>query len=197
MDLADRQGMEAVTMRTLARALRVEAMSLYHHLENREALLDGMVEAVFAEFVPPRLDEPWKVAMRRRAVAARDALRRHPWAARLTLSRVATGPAALHYVDATLACLTAAGFSYAEADHAWSAIDHHIYGFVLQEASFPFRPEEYATQAARYLPLLAGQNLPHLEQLTRLVATGAHSGVSDFFFGLDLILDGLERKLRR
>src|SRR5262245_3400144 len=111
MALADRAGLEAVTMRRLAEELGVEAMSLYHHVPNKDAILDGMVDIVFAEIELPRMDLDWKTALRRRMTSMRDVLVRHPWALRILESRTSPGPATLAHHDAMLACLRAAGFS--------------------------------------------------------------------------------------
>ncbi len=192
MALADRDGIEALSMRRLAQSLGVEAMSLYNHVRNKEDALDGLVELVASEFARPQVGPAWKAEMRRRAVTAHDVLVRHPWASALIVSRVNVGPAMLSYVDATIGCLVSAGFDYAEADGAWNAINSHIYGFTLQELSFPFAEEECADQAAAFLPDMP-DDLPWLRGMAEAVATGRHDGRQDFSFGLELILEGLER----
>ncbi len=194
--LADKNGIESLSMRNLASELRVEAMSLYNHVANKEELLDGMVDSVLGEIELPAIDADWKAAMRRRATSAHAVLLRHPWASLLIVSRVNVGPAMLRYVDATLGCLIEAGFSYELADRAWNAIDSHVYGFTLQALSFPFDPSEYAGAAKKFLPLLTDQH-PYMRALTQRVVEGTHTGVQDFEFGLELILDGLERTLQR
>lgn len=193
--LADRDGLETVTMRSVAASLGVEAMSLYNHVANKEALLDAMVERVIGEFERPATDGDWKVEMRRRALSAHRVLLAHPWASLLILSRVNAGPAMLGYIDATIGCLRGAGFSWAMSDHAWNAIDNHVHGFTLQALNFPFEPDEYAAVAREYLPMVPPEEYPHLNGLTREVAAARHDGVQDFEFGLTLILDGLERRL--
>ena len=191
--LADKQGIEALSMRKLAHGLGVEAMSLYNHVGGKDDLLDGMVDLVASEIEVPVVGADWKVSMRTRATSAHEVLLRHPWATLLILSRVNIGPAMLRYVDATIGCLREAGFSYALVDHAWNALDNHIYGFTLQALNFPFEPEEYANAAAQFVSLVPADTHPHLHELTCLVMDGKHDGVSDFSFGLELILDGLER----
>lgn len=190
--LADREGIGAVTMRRLAQEVGVEAMSLYNHVRNKEDVLDGLVELVALEFALPSAGGDWKAEMRRRAISAHDALVRHPWATALIVGRVNTGPAMLAYVDATIGCLVTAGFDWAEADRAWNAIDSHVYGFTLQELNFPFEEEAYADEAAAYLPHLP-ESLPWLRGMAEEVASGRHDGRADFGFGLELVLDGLER----
>lgn len=191
--LADGYGIESLSMRKLARVLRVEAMSLYNHVADKEGLLDGMVDIVVSEIELPSIGADWKAAMRRRATSACRVLLRHPWAAMLVVSRINVGPAMLRYVDATIGCLREAGFSFKMADRAWNLIDSYTYGFTLQALNFPFDPSEYADAARRFLPLLSADQHPYMKALTQQVVDGAHDGVLDFAFGLDLILDGLEK----
>ncbi len=191
--LADAGGLDALTMRGLASALGVQAMSLYHHVPHKDALLDLMVDGVITEVQPPSSERPWRQALRERATSLHAALVRHPWAPALIVSRVHTGPAMLDLVDATIGCLLAAGFSLAEADHAWNALDSYVYGFTLQQLHSPISPESYAEEAAAWLPTAPLAERPALAAMAEAVATGAHDGVNFLGFGLDLLLDGLER----
>lgn len=191
--LADESGIDALSMRRLGQALGVEAMSLYKHVANKDDLLDGIVDLVAGEIEVPATPGDWRSAMRSRAISAHAVLMRHPWATMLIVSRVNVGPAMLRYVDATIGCLRAAGFSWALADYAWNAIDSHVYGFTLQKLSFPFAPEEYAEVARAFLPRVPADEYPHLRGMAEEVIARRHDGVQDFEFGLDLILDGLER----
>lgn len=191
--LADAQGIDALTMRSLGEALGAHAMSLYNHVADKGALLDGMVDLVVAEIEVPSLADPWMLAMRKRAHSAHAALMRHPWATALMMSQSNVGPARIRYVDATLACLHAAGFSLPMADHAWTALDSYIYGFTLMKLNFPFAPGQYAAVAAAYLPSLPAAQFPAMHALTTLVATGQHDGLHELGFGLELLLEGLER----
>src|SRR2546422_3362028 len=146
--LADESGIDSLTMRKLGDALGVEAMSLYNHVANKDDLLDGMVDLVFAEIAPPPRGAGWKAAMRQRAIAAREVLARHPWAIGLMESRRRPGPATLRHHDAVIGCLREAGFSVAMAAHAYSVLDSYVYGFALQQASLPFEtPEEVVAVA--------------------------------------------------
>jgi AcrR family transcriptional regulator len=190
---ADEAGIEALSMRKLADVLGVKAMSLYNHMTNKDDLIDGIVDLVISEIELPDLTIDWKTAMRQRSRSAHEVLLRHPWATLPIVSRVNVGPAMLRYVDATLGCLHAAGFSLEIADHAWNAIDSHIYGFTLQKLNFPFEPSEYAEAATTGLSLIPAEQYPHLNQLTHHVMDGRYNGLHNFEFGLDLILDGLER----
>ncbi len=193
--LADEVGIESLSMRKLGEALGVEAMSLYKHVANKDDVLDGIVDIVAGQIAVPTIGGDWKAAMRERATSAHQVLLQHPWATLLIVSRVNVGPAMLRYLDATIGCLHAAGFSYAMADHAWNAIDNHIYGFTLQKLNFPFEPQEYAEAAEAYLHMIPAEEYPYLNGLSQEVIAGRHDGLADFGFGLDLILDGLERLL--
>ncbi|MEO0648807.1 MAG: TetR/AcrR family transcriptional regulator [Cyanobacteria bacterium J06650_10] len=193
LQLADESGIESLSMRKLAEALGVKAMSLYNHVKNKDDIIDGMVDIVASEIELPEADADWKVSMRRRANSAHDVLLRHPWATMEIVSRVNVGPAMLRYVDATIGCLREAGFSFEMADHAWNAIDAHIYGFTLQELNFPFEAEEYSEAAANHLSLIPAGQYPYLNEMTQQVMSGEYDGIHDFEFGLELMLDGLER----
>ena len=191
--IADKSGLDALSMRKIAQLLGVEAMSLYNHVKNKDDILDGMVEIVAAEIEVPTAGGDWKEQMRRRATSAHGVLMEHPWAAMLLMSRVNIGPVMLHYVDATLGCLLGAGFGFALADHAWNALDSYVYGYTLQSLNFPFAPDEYKGAAAEFMPQLPMQNYPHLAGLSLEVIEGRHDGLHDLAFGLELLLDGLER----
>lgn len=192
--LADEEGLESLSMRRLAQELGVEAMSLYNHVESKDDLLDGIVDLIVAEIEVPTIGgADWKTAMRKRATSAHEVFLRHPWAPMLVGSRVNVGPAMLRYVNATLGCLREAGFSYEMADRAWNAIDSHVYGFTIQELNFPLDPSEYASAAKMFLPKLPADEYPYMRALTELVIEGSHRGLHDFQFGLELLLEGLER----
>jgi AcrR family transcriptional regulator len=192
--LADEAGIEALTMRTLGRALGVEAMSLYNHVPGKEALLDGMVDAVFAEIDLPA-GEDWKKALRQRAISMRAALNRHRWAIGLMESRTSPGATTLRQHDAVIGCLLAAGFSMELTAHAFAAVNSYVYGFALQEKGLPFdRPEQTAEMAQAMLAHFPVDEFPHLAAFTRdhVMKPGYDFG-AEFEFGLDLILDGLDR----
>lgn len=195
MAFADEFGIETLSMRKLGEALGVEAMSLYNHVANRDAILDGIVDLVASEIELPTPSGDWKAAMRRRALSVHQVLLRHPWATMLIVSRANVGPAMLRYVDATLGCLREAGFSYPMADHAWNTIDAYIYGFTLQKLNFPFQPEEYAKAAESFIALIPASQYPYLNGLSRQIIDGRHDGIQKLELGLDLLLDGLEQIL--
>ena len=194
--LADESGIDSLTMRKLGEALGVEAMSLYNHVANKVDLLDGMIDLVFGEIDLPT-DAPWREAMHRRAGSARRALTRHRWAIGLMESRRSPGEATLRHHDAVIGILRAGGFSVALAAHAFSALDSYIYGFALQEATLPFETgEQTAELAEMILGSLSPDQYPHLRELTaeHVLKPGYDYG-NEFEFGLDLMLDGLEREL--
>jgi AcrR family transcriptional regulator len=196
--LADAQGIDSLTMRRLGEALSVEAMSLYKHVANKSELLDGMTDAVFGEIALPEIGSEWRTAMRDRAVSARAALNRHPWAIALVSSRTAPGPATLHHHDTVIGTLRAAGFSLALAAHAFSAIDSYVYGFALQEATLPFdTAQEAADVGQQMFDRLTAERYPHLTEFAagHVLQPGYEYG-AEFEYGLDLILDGLQRDLR-
>jgi AcrR family transcriptional regulator len=195
--LADEGGIESLSMRKLAQELGVKAMSLYNHVVNKDDMLDGIVDIAVSEIEVPDLSVDWKTAMRRRAISAHEVLLRHPWATMALMSRVNVGPAMLRYVDATLGCLREAGFSFEMADWAWNAIDSHIYGFTLQKLNFPFEATEYSEAAKTGLSLIPADKYPYLNQLTHHVMEGRYDGLHDFEFGLELILNGLDRWRRQ
>jgi AcrR family transcriptional regulator len=201
VELADRHGIEWLSMRKLADELGVSAMSPYYYVPNKERLIDGMVDVVFGEIEPPSLDVDWKTAMRQRAVSTREALNRHRWAIGHMEGRTDHGPANLRLHDAMLGCLRAAGFSVEATVHAYSVQDAYIYGFVLQETDMAsVTPEDFAAEAQRqmhaYEDVLA--DYPHLvEVVGGYVAKSGYDYDAEFVFGLDLILDGLDRLLKR
>ncbi|MEO1623143.1 MAG: TetR/AcrR family transcriptional regulator [Cyanobacteria bacterium J06632_3] len=193
LQLADESGIEALSMRKLADALGVKAMSLYNHVKNKDDIIDGIVDIVAGEIELPEVGADWKASMRKRANSAHHVLLRHPWATMEIVSRVNIGPAMLRYVNATIGCLREAGFSYEMADHAWNAIDSHIYGFTLQELNFPFEEAKYSEVAENYISLIPAEDYPYLNGMTQQVMSGEHDGIHDFEFGLELILHGLEQ----
>src|SRR6267143_4973941 len=150
--LADRDGIESLSMRNLGGKLGVEAMSLYNHVRNKEDMLDGMVDVVFSEIDLPASGVEWRTAMRKRAISLHQVLLRHPWANGLMESRTSPGPANLRHHDAVLGSLRRAGFSVEMAAHAYSILDAYIYGFTLTELTLPFRkPGEVSEVAGKIL----------------------------------------------
>src|ERR671914_1798613 len=152
LEIADTGGLSAVTMASVGARLGVEAMSLYRHIGNKDEMLDGLVDKVFAEIEVPADARDWREALRRRAISVREALRRHPWAIGLMESRSQPGPATLGHHDAMVGLLLRAGFDGRGATRVYNLLDSYIYGFALQEATLPFSTtEEMASVSAQML----------------------------------------------
>lgn len=192
--IADREGVDGLSMRRLADALGAGAMSLYHYVANKEELLDGMIDIVFEEIELPPEETHWQLAMRRRAVSARQVLARHPWAIGLMESRTSPGPANLRHREAVTACLRRAGFSVVMATHANWLLDSYVYGFALQEASVPFATADELADVATdiLLPQLPPDEFPYLNESAATLVAAGYDPAEEFDFGLDLILAALE-----
>ena len=194
IELADEDGIEALTMRRLGRRLGVEAMSLYNHVTDKDDILDGMVELITSEFEVPINLPDWRSSIRSSTVSAHEALRRHPWASGVIESRARSGPVRLHLLDATIGVLTGAGFPMPVVIRTLMALDSHTYGFTLQEQAWPF-PVEDAPEMATALAAELPADYPNMAAMVAFVATTQPGTILEFEFGLDLLLDGLERLL--
>jgi AcrR family transcriptional regulator len=194
--IADESGISGLTMRSVAAELGVRPMSLYHHVANKEAIIDGIIDVVFSEMDLPPQDTDWRSALRRRAHSARAVLRRHPWATPFMESRSHPGAATLRHHDAVLGTLRRGGFPIELAGHAYSLLDCYIYGFALEEAALPFTPQNLDDAVAGFLGQFQPDEYPHLVEFAlRRVLRPGYDYAHEFDFGLDLILDGLERRL--
>ena len=195
--LADAQGLESLTMRRLGEELDVGPMALYRHVRNKDDLVDSLVDLIFSEIGLPPTKVGWKAAMRERAMSVREALMRHRWAVGLMESRTNPGPANLQHHDAVIGTLRAGGFDMSMAAHAYSALDAYIYGFAMTHMNLPFdtrAPGEVAEMAQTMLqpfPLNAYPNL--LAFITEHAMKPGYDYGDEFGYGLDLVLDGLER----
>ena len=194
--IADQGGIAALTMRSVAAELGVKPMSLYHHVANKEAIIDGIIDVVFAEIELPPEDTDWRTALTRRAHSARSVLRRHPWATPFMESRAHPGPATLRHHDAVLGTLRRGGFPLELAGHAYSLLDCYLYGFALEEAALPFTPRNLDDAMAGFMDQFQPEEYPHLVEfaMQRVLRPG-YDYAHEFDFGLELILDGLERQL--
>jgi len=192
--LADSIGVDALTIRKLATELDVKPMTIYHHVPNKDAILDGMVDVVFTEIDLPPTDLYWKAAMRQRATSARSVLALHGWATPLLESRTSPGAATLRHHDAVLGCLRRGGFSMEMMAHAYAVIDAFIYGFALQESSLPATDgEDLAELASSIVASMPEDEYPNLTAFTaEHVLQPGYDFTKEFDFGLDLILDGLD-----
>ncbi len=193
LTLADEIGIDDLTIRRLADALDVKPMTIYHHVANKEAIIDGMVDLVFAEIELPDPNLPWKEAARHRCASARVVLARHRWAAPYMESRTSPGHATLTHHDAMLGCLRR-GMSIEMTAHAYAVLDAFVFGFALQEATLPATGgAEMAELAAGMVEYFPADQYPHLAEFTaEHVLQPGYDFTKEFDFGLDLILDGLE-----
>ena len=194
--LADEGGIEALSMRKLGQELGVEAMALYHHFTGKEQVLDGIIDLVFAEIDVPEPGPDWRGAMRRRALSLRDALARHRWSIGMMESRTNPGPATLRHHDAVLGSLRSADFSVEMAAHAYSVLDSYIYGFALTKMSLPFEDtSDIVGRVPDHARAVPGRRLPEPPRVHHRArhASPATTIADEFEYGLDLILDGLER----
>ncbi len=196
VELADRSGLESLSMRKLGQELGVEAMALYRHVRGKDDLLDGIVEAIVGEIEPSQPGEDWKTALRDQVMAARHVMLRHPWARRVLEERGMTGPAMLGYIESVLAILRSGGFSIDLAHHALHVLGSRIVGFNqdLFEDSASSDPSPAPD------PIRAGVLADRYPRVTELAQSVSHEGVLgpcdddvEFAFGLDLILEGLDR----
>lgn len=198
LGLADQIGINDLTIRRLAEALDVKPMTIYHHVPNKEAIIDGMVDLVFSEIEHPDPELDWKTAIRRRCASARVVLARHRWAVPYMESRTSPGPATLSHHDAVLGCLRRE-MSIEMTAHAYAALDAYVYGFALQEANLPATGgDEMAALASDIIEQFPLAEYPHLAEFTmQHVMQPGYDFMQEFDFGLDLILDGLVRAAHR
>jgi AcrR family transcriptional regulator len=197
LKLADQGGIEALSMRKLGQELGVEAMAVYYHLANKEQVLDGIVDLVFSQIELPVAGTDWKSAMRSRAISLHDVLLRHRWAIGMMEARQNAGPANLRHHDAVIGNLRAAGFDSAMVAHAYSLLDGYIYGFALTKMNLPFEtPDEVDVATRRMLEPVAMDAYPNLVAfVSEHIMLPGYDFDDEFEYGLDVILDGLERAL--
>ena len=203
--LADEIGIEALSMRRLAHELGVVPMALYKHVENKEALLDGMVEVIIGEIDPPVADADWKSAVRMRVLSARQALQRHPWARQAIESRVNKTPPVLDYMDSFIGMFLAGGFSVDLTHHVMHAIGGRMWGFTQELFDDSTTPAVEGT--ATVPPAMLQQLAERYPNIATMAASVQHeeesvvgSGCDDQFefeFALDLLLDGFDRLRER
>jgi AcrR family transcriptional regulator len=195
IDFADRGGIEALSMRKLGQELGVDAMALYRHVRNKDDLLDGVIDVLVAEFDRPPAGDEWRATLREQVMAARRVMLRHPWARRLLEERGTAGLAVMAHIESILGTLLDAGFSMELAHHALHVLGSRIFGFsedLFDDTGRPAPSPETAAMLAAAMP-----GFPRISELAQSVS---HEGVLgrcdddfEFAFGLDLVLDGLER----
>lgn len=191
--LADEVGIEELSMRKLAQRLGVEAMSLYHHVARKDDLLAGMLDIVFSEIELPTSQGDWRSAIRQTALSSHHVLLGHPWACSLLMAATSPSPARLRWMDTVLGRLRSAGFSAAMTHHAYHALDSHIVGFTLWVLPYLAIQRDEPALAQRFLEQTPLDDLPHLAEHIEFHIADRPGDTSEFDFGLDLILDGLER----
>jgi AcrR family transcriptional regulator len=198
VELADREGIEAVSMRRLGQELGVEAMSLYNHVAKKEDVLDGMVDVIVAEIDPASDSSDWKTAARNRILSARRVMRRHPWASDVIVSRRQPGPLMMGYMDAMGGIMRRGGFSVDLMHHAFHALGSRVLGF-SQELYDDSGELQMAPEMQALMLRQMGEAYPNLAAVVAQVAhddaSVVGSGCDDQFefeFALDLILNGLE-----
>jgi AcrR family transcriptional regulator len=197
--IADDVGLEAVTMRRLARELGVEAASLYHHVKGKSQILDGLVDVVAAEIERPMPSTDWRATISERAHNTRAVLRRHPWVVSLMASRTSPGPATLGLLETGIRCFREGGFSIVEAAHAISVVDSYVHGFVLQEVNLPFRDEsELAAMTGAIMETFPASEFPYLFEMTvQYVLQPGYDYGNEFDSGLTAVLNGVAALLEQ
>ena len=196
--VADAGGIAALTIRSLAAELGVKPMAVYHHVANKDEILDGIVDLVFGEIELPTIGGEWHGEMRRRASSAREAMRRHPWAIGLVETHTSPGHATLRHHDAVIGTLRAGGFSVEMTAHAFALIDAYVYGFALSEATLPFNgPDTVPEVAEQMMAQFSPDDYPHLVEFTveHVMKPGYDYG-EEFEYGLGVVLDGLAASLK-
>jgi AcrR family transcriptional regulator len=190
-------GLEKLSMRKLAAKLNVKAMSLYNHIQNKDHLIDLLLDDVISQITLPQQNENWQREMLKRAESAHQVFLENAWSLMPLLSRINSGPAMLRYIDRSLACLHYAGFTLPEADQILNYFDSYIYGFTLIELQFPIHTEDYQSTTEEMLPDLPRKDYPAMHQLSLILLQKSYDGKQDFVSGIQTILKGLEMKLTK
>ena len=195
--IADEEGLDALTMRRLGQELGVQAMSLYNHVANKEDLYQGIVDLALSEIEVPSPEMDWKAALRQSAISAHQAFVRHPWACNLHMATPRVNDERMLWMEGVLRTLREAGFSPNMTHHAYHALDSHITGFTLWLVSMPFDSrEELLDMAEQFIPRISPDRFPYvIEHAKEHLEDPDSDEPSEFEFGLDLILEGLERRL--
>ena len=191
---ADSDGIEAVSMRTVAQALGVVPMALYNHISSKQALLSGMVDVIVTEIPPLDPDQPWQPAIRQRVLAAREVMMRHPWAVEVIKSRTEATPE-------LIGAFLSGGFSPELTHQVMHALGSRMWGFALDVFPTPATPDDPSQRAALFEVMRAAY-----PNIATIAVAGAHPKVAmlglgcdnqtEFEFGLDILLDGFEAHLR-
>ncbi len=193
VDYVDAHGIDALSMRKLAQELGVEAMSLYNHVPSKDEILGGIVDVVAAEIELPARDASWRVAIRDAAASAHAMFLRHRWAPRMWMRQGGLNDARTQFAELLLRALDEGGFSEETTYRAFHVLQSYILGYTLQELDFPYTRDEIQGMATDFLDEVAGDEFSHMRKHVMQHLDGSVEGGSGFEFGLDLILDGLER----
>ena len=193
LKMADEGGLEALSMRKLAQQLGVEAMSLYNHVESKDDIVGGMLDLVANEMELPPEGPDWKAALRQSAISSHQVLMRHRWTTGLWMSPREVSPTRLRGGDAVLRTLREAGFSEDLTYHAFHVLQAHVLGFTLYLQSLSFDAAQLEKLAANFLREFPADEYPYLAEHIRQHAEPSDERHGTFEFGLDLVLDGLEK----
>jgi AcrR family transcriptional regulator len=191
MDVVEHDGLDGLSMRRVAAAAGCKVMSLYRHIENKDDLLDALIDEIYVGIAAPPADAPWRSALRSMAIAEREALVRHPWACALLAARF-PGPARRRHMDALLRVLASASLPEPLADLGYHALVVHVHGFALLQVGFEGAAEKMSQDVRSYLLSTPEGETPNLVAHYRYHVAHGHE-TDDFTAVLDLILDGLER----
>lgn len=194
-EMADLKGIESVSIRRLAKELNAGAMSIYYYFNSKEEIIDGMVDLVFREISLPPENLNWKEAIRIRCRSTRTVLGRHPWASSFMESRKNPGPMTLRHHNAVIACFLRGGFSIEMTSRAVAVTDAFVFGFALQEATLPGGGGEEMIELGKKMAVSQFRDYPQLLQLTEYVMTSDYDFKESFDYGLNMILEGLEKNL--
>ncbi|MEW5990234.1 MAG: TetR/AcrR family transcriptional regulator [Chloroflexota bacterium] len=196
IEMADAEGIAGLSMRKLGQVLGVDPMSLYNHVRDKDDLLDGMADAIVGEVGPAAEGGPWKADLRATVMTARQTMLRHPWAAAVLESRATPGEATMRYMEGVLGALRRGGFSVSLAHHGLHVLGSRVFGFsqdLFDDKAEP-NPDPAAMASLAESWATAFPNIAELALAVR--HEGGLGGCDDdveFEFGLDLILDGMER----
>ena len=204
VELADREGIDALSMRRLGQELSVEAMALYNHVANKDDLLNGMVDAVVGEIeLIDAGGTNWKAAARERILSARRVMRSHPWASAVIASRTEASPVVMRYMDRMGGIMLAGGFSLDLMHHAFHTLGSRVLGFT-QELFDDSSSESMTPEVQELMIRQMSQEYPNVTAIMKQVAHDEASVVGtgcddqfEFEFAIDVILDGLEALRQR
>ncbi len=191
--MVDKGGLEGLSMRKLAAELGVEAMSLYNHVKNKDDIVAGMLDLIASEIELPEQAQDWREALRARTIAAHQAFVRRPWAAKIWMSGSSPSTHRIAQSDAILRCLREAGLPATAVYSAYHALDGYALGYALQRLDFPYSRSELKALAMDFLSELPTETYPDFTEHVLQHVDEEFAASDSFEFGLDLILDGLER----